>query len=578
MLTKHLFFGRRIFSQAFPLTIATSALSIISSGLLLALPLLAAPFVTRILSQGNGSQRDGNILILLICVVMWFAVSSIGQLFAAKLGDSLGGDLRIKIFRAALIWNKAESHAGTVSKLYGDVSKLQSGSGMILRTIPAALMQLIGSIVLMLLINIHLSLVTLLSVALITTFFVFSETIIHRKYNLLYNSDLDLHTYSAEIISQGTLVRRFSAQLSELNLFNTLLKDYLIKAKSLRVFQALTRVSILTIMAAFGLGIIWYASQIVLSGSSNSTEIISFFSLFGIASGGYIQLADALSELNFSVVSLDRIDAFTSPCDEALQVEESNDFRLASNYENPEIVLSGLTVGYFQNGAYQPVLQELSLEIKPGDLIVIRGASGSGKSSLARTLCQEQKALSGTVYFRKVDQTCKTSWDSLAKRCIYVGHEEVLLTRTLEENIFLAENPNCNHTIQNLIDMVQMTDHVDKLECGKSANVQFPGNSFSAGQRQRLAIARALSISPEILILDEATASLDVPTELALLEACRSSFPRMAIIVVSHRDSSSRIAQKIWEVKDGKVHVIKDSSNKTGALPSIITKSFHVKT
>ncbi|MEY4575828.1 MAG: hypothetical protein RL701_531 [Pseudomonadota bacterium] len=197
-----------------------------------------------------------------------------------------------------------------------------------------------------------------------------------------------------------------------------------------------------------------------------------------------------------------------------------------------------------------PVLQHVSLSVRPKEFLAIVGPSGSGKSTLARLLSGLIAPSSGSIAFDGVDQK---QWDPSTLRSLLgmVTQDTRLLATSVRENISLFDNSIALPTIEAAAKLAEIHDDVQRLPLGYDTILSDGGGSLSGGQRQRLSLARALLRSPAVLVLDEATSQLDTVTERRV----QDHLQRLACtrIVIAHRLSTIRNADRIVVLDRGKV-------------------------
>jgi ABC-type multidrug transport system fused ATPase/permease subunit len=196
------------------------------------------------------------------------------------------------------------------------------------------------------------------------------------------------------------------------------------------------------------------------------------------------------------------------------------------------------------------ILKDINLEIKKGETIGIIGESGSGKSTFVDLLIGLHKQNSGYILIDGVnDCQLKQSWRNIIG---YVSQTIYLTDDSIKNNIAfgVSENQINEERITALLEIVQLKKFVNNLELGFNTKVGDRGVQLSGGQRQRIGIARALYNDPDILILDEATASLDTDTETKVMESIYGLKGEKTIIIIAHRLSTLEICDTVYEIKD----------------------------
>jgi ATP-binding cassette subfamily B protein len=243
----------------------------------------------------------------------------------------------------------------------------------------------------------------------------------------------------------------------------------------------------------------------------------------------------------------------------AITLERVEEVRLKPaerNLELPERDLSGqgeLVLDHvsFHYRPEYPVLHDVSVTIAPGEVVAFVGETGSGKTSIARLLTRLRIPAGGTISLDGID------YDELSPRQVRdqvtaVFQDSKLLQRTIRENLTLGRDATDEEIIEALA-AAQAVSVVQGLRLGLDANAARAGATLSAGQLQRLALARALLRNPPVLILDEATANLDSRTERELLEAVLTHRTGRTTIMIAHRLTAVQRADRVVVLADGRV-------------------------
>lgn len=206
----------------------------------------------------------------------------------------------------------------------------------------------------------------------------------------------------------------------------------------------------------------------------------------------------------------------------------------------------------FAYAADRPLLREVSFELRPGQTLAVVGATGSGKSSLARLLYRFYPPTAGaiTVNGQRIDHW---TTESLRRRIAVVPQEPVLFNGSLGDNIGYGEAAPDPQVVQEVLAATQLADWIARLPQGLNTPVGERGLKLSGGEKQRVALARALIKPASILVLDEATSALDALTEQRVLRALAARVPRRACVVIAHRLASIRHADEIIVLDHGRV-------------------------
>jgi subfamily B ATP-binding cassette protein MsbA len=197
-----------------------------------------------------------------------------------------------------------------------------------------------------------------------------------------------------------------------------------------------------------------------------------------------------------------------------------------------------------------PVLRGISLEVVPGTVAALVGSSGSGKSTLIGLVAAFAKPGSGAIYIDGVDLST-VSLDSYRSQLGVVLQDNFLFDGTIKENILFGKPSASDEEISRAAAIARVDEFTDKLDNGIETIIGERGVKLSGGQRQRVAIARAILADPRILILDEATSSLDTESEALIQEGLAALMAGRTTFVIAHRLSTIRSADQILVLEQG---------------------------
>lgn len=198
------------------------------------------------------------------------------------------------------------------------------------------------------------------------------------------------------------------------------------------------------------------------------------------------------------------------------------------------------------------VLSEINLDLKIGESIGVIGPSGAGKTTLIDLILRLHRPESGQII---LDDLSSDEFDLLSwrRRIVYVPQDSFILNASIADNVKFFDQEVTDEDVKNAIRSAHLDDLINSLPAGLLTKVGERGSRLSGGERQRIALARALARRPSILILDEATSSLDAHTEVAIKEALKGLKRTVTIIVIAHKPSTIDYVDKIIALKDGKI-------------------------
>ncbi len=212
-------------------------------------------------------------------------------------------------------------------------------------------------------------------------------------------------------------------------------------------------------------------------------------------------------------------------------------------------------VGFEYQEGGMPALKHMNLEIKNGEKVAFVGYSGSGKTTLVKLLVGLYRPTKGTIFLNGTDGG-KADFDALRRRIGYVSQETQLFSGTIRENLLFVNSSATDEDCWEALRSASVTAIAERGGKGLDTKIGEGGIKISGGERQRLAIARALLRNPELIIFDEATSSLDSITEKSITETIREiaiSRPNLITVMVAHRLSTIAHADRIYVLEKGKI-------------------------
>jgi ABC-type multidrug transport system fused ATPase/permease subunit len=317
----------------------------------------------------------------------------------------------------------------------------------------------------------------------------------------------------------------------------------------LRMRLALIDTAIGTGQGLFGLSItlviVGYGGYLVVQGQTTLGTLIAMRTLFSYVVGPAGQLFGLVSNVQKSLASADRVYAFL---DERPRVEERPQASQPRHLSG-SVRFEDVSFAYHAN---EPVLKDISFEATEGDVIALVGPSGAGKSTLVSLLARFYDPTSGRVVVGGVDVRDVTL-AALRRQIGMVFQDTFLFATTIRENIAFGREGASEEEIAAAARAAHAWEFIERLPRGLDTQVGERGVQFSEGQKQRLAIARALLRDPRILILDEPTSALDARSEHVLQSALENLMRGRTTFVIAHRLATVQRADWILAIEDGRV-------------------------
>ena len=459
-----------------------------------------------------------------------------------------GRDVRSRLFHTVTDFSSQEvDHFGSpslITRITNDVQQVQMLVLMTCTLLVAAPITAIGGVILALREDVGLSAILLVSIPLLI---ICVSLVISRmvpQYRLMQERIDVVNKVLREQITGIRVVRAFVREPDESKRFdatNTNLTDTSLKAGRLMAFMFPTVIVILNLSNA---GVLWIGANRINAGSLTLGEMIAFLSYL-------TQILIAVMMATFMAIMVPRAAVCAERIEEVLDTPSS--VRLA---EVPvtEVTTTGrlelIDVGFNYPGAEAPVLSHISLTSLPGQTTAIIGSTGAGKTTLLNLVPRLFDATSGSVLVDGVDVR-DLHPDLLRRRVGIVPQKPYLFSGTVASNLRYGKPDATDEEIWEALEVAQAADFVAAMPGGIEAEIAQGGTNVSGGQRQRLAIARALVRKPEIYLFDDSFSALDLRTDARLRAALVPYTAGSTLVVVAQRVSTISGADQILVLEDG---------------------------
>ena len=316
------------------------------------------------------------------------------------------------------------------------------------------------------------------------------------------------------------------------------------------VKKSLTATAIMTSSSTFLLGIastgiMGIGGYKIMMGELTVGDFLSFTLLLGFMIAPIVQMSNIGSQLTEALAGLDRTEELMN-----MEAEEDNEERVIQLEDiDGELVFDDVSFSY---EAGKEVLKNISFNVPKGTVTALVGSSGSGKSTIAGLSATFLSPISGKVTIDNHDMS-KVQLNSYRKHLGVVLQDEFLFEGTIRENILFPRPNATEEELQNAVKAAYVNEFTDRFDDGLNTLIGERGVKLSGGQRQRLAIARAILANPKIIILDEATSSLDTESEALIQKSLSELIKDRTTIVIAHRLSTIKQADQILVIEAGSI-------------------------
>jgi len=368
---------------------------------------------------------------------------------------------------------------------------------------------------------------------------------VRYSYRLVRTAIARINTFLQENITGAATVMLFGREAKQYRRFALINKDHM-DANILSIFYYAIFYPILRVVSALAIGVIvWYGGLEALSGALTLGTLVAFIQY----SDRFFQPISDLSEkytiLQSAMASSERIFKLldTEPSVKTPYYPRALDVRKGG------IEFRCVSFSYVPG---QPVLRDISFKVAPGERIAVVGATGAGKTTIISLLSRFYDTSEGAIF---IDGLNIKEYDlQELRRSIGVVLQDVFLfSGSVAENIRLGDSKITDDRLRYAVETVHAAQFIDKLDKGFDARLGERGASLSVGQKQLLSFARALAFNPRILILDEATSSIDTETELLIRDAMQKLMLGRTSIVIAHRLSTIQNADRILVMHHGEI-------------------------
>lgn len=463
------------------------------------------------------------------------------------LGQSVIRDLRVRVFKQILSLRLTyfdRTAIGTsTTRTINDIETINNIFSEGLITILADLLSLVAVLGIMFYTSWQLTLICLITMPfLIVASYWFKETV-KRAYQIVRTQIQRMNAFLQERITGMRIVQIFNAEEQEMEKFKAINREYT-QANLDSIFAYALFYPIVDIIAAASLGLMvwWGAQDIIRGGDVTLGALVAFPIYLNMLFRPIRMLADKFNTLQMGLVAAERV--FTL-VDREDRIENSGSIK--TEKLRGEVEFSGV---WFAYNHPEWVIKGLDFRIEPGTTIAIVGSTGSGKTTIINILNRFYDIHRGDIL---IDGTSIKNYElqALRGRIAIVLQDVFLFGGSVLENITLRDSNISRERVIEASKMIGAHEFIEKLPGGYDYVVMERGATLSMGQRQLISFVRALVFDPDILILDEATSSVDPETESVIQFAIETLIKKRTSIIIAHRLSTIRHAEKILVLEKG---------------------------
>ena len=508
--------------------------------------------------------RIGGWMILI--AVMAMISSILGSYLAAKAATGFARDLRTRVFTKIESFSLEEfDEKGTASLIVrttNDITQIQQLVVTLLRMFLRAPLLFIGGIIMAVLKDAKLSLILVIILPILTIIIL----LVAKKAMSLFKSmqiKLDqLNLVLREYLTGIRVVRAFNREIYEKKRFHKANLDLTETAKKVNTLMAVLIPLMMLILNLAIIAIIWFGSIRINNDGMQVGDLMAFIQYASQIMFSLIMLSMMLIMLPRALVSAIRINEVldVEPKIKDPVISKEGKSEIENSLKSEGIIKEKCKRGYLEfdevsfcyQGAEEPAIKKISFRTNPGELTAIIGSTGSGKSTLINLIPRFYDVTSGRILIDGVDIRELTQ-EKLRDKIGLVSQKVVLFTGTIAENIGFGNPHLSRDEMIKAAEIAQASEFISTMKQTYDSQIAQGGTNISGGQKQRLAIARALAKHPEIYIFDDSFSALDFKTEAKLRVAIKKETKNDTVLIVAQRVTTVMSADQIIVLDEGKI-------------------------
>ena len=527
---------------------------VLTSAILISLLSTLTPYLLKIVVDDylllkNYEGMQTIIMIMMIVLFLEVIFMYLFTYYANWLGQKVIKNLRVDVFQKILKFKMSFFDKNAVGRLVtrtvNDIETIASIFSQGLFMIIADILKMITVLSVMTIINFELTLV----VVSIFPFLIYATRVFQKSMKVAFEKVrrevANLNSFVQERISGIKIVQIFNREQLEINNFNDInIKHRDAWLRTVWINSIFFPLAEISTSICIGL-LVWYGGFNNLNGESISLgTLFLFISMSGLLFRPLRQIADRFNTLQMGMVSTERIFKI---------LEDDSEIKDNGSIDHTSfdglIEFKNVKFSYVKN---QIVIDDISFKIQPGETLAIVGPTGSGKSTIINLITKFYEIDSGSIYLdgNNIDEF---KLDNIRNKVGVILQDVFMFADTIFNNITLFNKDISIEDVERSAKDLEIHDFILSLPGGYDFNVSERGGTLSSGQRQLLAFLRVLVNNPDILILDEATSSIDSYSEDLIKKATKTITKDKTSIIIAHRLSTVESADKIIYMENGKI-------------------------
>ena len=537
--------------RPYRLTLVAAVLcALVSVSLTLLIPVLVGRAIDRIIGKGQVDFADVALIlgyigaaIVGVTVCQWLM-----NYFVNRVSFRTVRDLRREVFRklntVPLSYIDTHGHGDLISRVINDVDAVGDGLTQLFLQLFAGVVTIVGTLVFMLLTDWRIALVVFFLTPLSLFVAGFIGKLTARRFREQQVLQGEISSYVEEYVGNQRIVKAFSYEqqaFEDFEVYNTTLLDVGFKAQYAGALaNPTTRLVNAIVYAAVGI----IGALAALSGTLTVGGLSCFLTYANQYTKPFNEVTGVLTQLQTGIAAAGRVFEVLEAADETPDAADA-----ASPAHRGEVTIEDVSFSYTPE---KPLIRHFSLRVKSGTHVAIVGPTGCGKTTLINLLMRFYDVNSGRILVDGTDIR-EMKRDDLRARYGMVLQDSWLFNGTIMENLRYGNENASDEEIMRAAKAAYAHSFIRRMPQGYDTVISEGGGNLSQGQKQLLCIARAMLTNPEILILDEATSSIDTLTEIRVQKAFTKMMKGRTSFVVAHRLSTIRESDVILVMKDGNI-------------------------
>ena len=470
--------------------------------------------------------------------------------FASRIGAGIGMNLRDGVFKRVVGFSNAEmdrfSTASLITRSTNDIQQIQMVSVLLLRMVAYAPILGIGGVIKVMQTGAGMGWIIVLAILVILGYVMVLMSVTMPKFKLMQKLVDNINLVSREILTGLSVIRAFGREKKEEERFDGANKDLTKTMLFTNRVMTFMMPGMMMIMNVLTVGIVWVGAHKIDAGTMQVGAMTAFITYAMMIVMSFLMLTMMSIMLPRAAVAAERID-------EVIRTESS-----IQDPKHPEelTVHDGVVrfehVNFRYPGAEEDVLHDIDFVAEPGKTTAIIGSTGCGKSTLVNLIPRLYDVTGGQITLDGKDIRNITMAD-LREEIGFVPQKGVLFSGTIASNLRFGKDDASDEQIKKAAEIAQATEFIEAKDDKYDSAIAQGGSNVSGGQKQRLAIARAIAKDPKIFIFDDSFSALDLKTDAALRKALAENVTDSTVIIVAQRISTILHAEQILVLDDGRI-------------------------